>query len=122
MPGSGKRVDRPGDEATRAAVAVLAAAFAEIKMPGVVGLRVITSALREAARSGSADALEFAGRSFDTIDPETRKLIARHVEDYARRNAPRGRAGMPQTSGVPTRPVQRRSHGGATGLLSVINR
>lgn len=110
------------DAANRTAVAMLAAAFAEIRIPGVVGLRVITSALREAARSGSLSALDFAGRSFNAIDPDTRGLIARHVEDYTRRNAPGGGADTPQAGSASVRPGQRRSPGGATGLLSAINR
>jgi hypothetical protein len=124
-PGPETETHRPGfldDAANRTAVAMLAAAFAEIRMPGVVGLRVITSALREAARSGSMNALEFAGRSFNAIDPDTRGQIARQVEDYARRNAPGSRADHPQSGSPPARPGQRRPRGGATGLLSAINR
>lgn len=97
LPGGGRVQYRLDDEASLCSIDILAQAVERICVKGVLELRMLRNALREAATSPTADAVKFAFAMFSRVDGDYRRLIAHEAltlatEQRGRYAAPRPRA------------------------------
>ncbi|AWK90037.1 hypothetical protein [Azospirillum thermophilum] len=88
---------RPDDEAALCSIEILAEAVDRACVPGLLDLRMLRNALREAARSPTPDTVKIAFGMFSRLDGDYRRRIAHEALSIAAeqrgRFAPRGRRG-----------------------------
>lgn len=77
------------DDDTLEAIAVLARAVDQVRVPSVLEFRLLSNALRRATDSRGERELDEAARVFQTLDPELRVRIMECATDEARAQAGR---------------------------------
>lgn len=91
---------RLDDEASLCSIDILAQAVERISVKGVLELRMLRNALREAAAAPTPEAVKFAFAMFSRVDRDYRRLIAHEALTLAAqqkgRYAPKTRAVRPQ--------------------------
>ncbi|AWU93453.1 hypothetical protein DM194_03810 [Azospirillum ramasamyi] len=86
------------DEAALCSIEILAEAVEMAFVPGILELRTLRDALREARRTRSSAAVRLAYSAFSRVDPEFRNRISHHALTLAtlrRRSGGRMPAGTP---------------------------
>ena len=67
---------RLDDDASLCSIDILAQAVERMSVKGVLELRMLRNALREAVSSPTPDAVQFAYAMFSRVDPDYRRMIA----------------------------------------------
>lgn len=114
--GTGLSLD---DNRTLQAIGILADVLDGLSGSGAIDTVVVAKALRQVIATKSRPAYDFASRSFESLDGQTKRQVARDAEVAARDAAElRGRV-----TGFLSRPPRRPTASAAqpTGLLGAIN-